>query len=315
MSGLWLTDHSGEVNCDLSAEDFPFKSGFIAIIGLPNVGKSTLLNRILDQKIAITSAKPQTTRNRILGIKNLARAQLIFIDTPGIHHTRVKFNLRLVKRALATLNEANAALWLVDATQRTSNEETIILDALRTLPAPTILGFNKIDVIRKEELLPLMERYRHLHPFAAIMPLSALTGEGVPELIDELLPLLPEGPQYFDPDMVTDLSERFLAAELVREKVMRYCRQELPYAVAVTVDSFEEKPEKSVVVIHAVIQVEKSSEKKIIVGKRGALIKRIGQQARKDIEILLGTRVFLDLFVRVTKNWRKDENLLRRLGY
>jgi GTP-binding protein Era len=292
-----------------------FRSGFIAIIGLPNVGKSTLLNRILDQKIAITTPKPQTTRNRILGIKNLPGAQLILIDTPGVHRTSDKFNARLVKTALGTLNDVNAILWLMEATSKNHEEESLILEAVKKVSSPVILVFNKIDLIRKGALLPLMDRYSHVYSFSALMPVSALSGEGVKELMNELLSLMPEGPQYYPPDMITDLPERFLAAELIREKVTLYCSQEVPYAVAVTMDSFEDKPEQNLVVIHAVIQVERPSQRGILIGKQGAMLKRIGERARQDIERLLGARVFLHLFVQVARNWRSDENQLRRLGY
>lgn len=293
----------------------PFRSGFIAIIGLPNVGKSTLLNCLLNQKIAIVSPKPQTTRNRILGIKNVPGAQLIFIDTPGIHQTSDTFNARLVKTALAALDDANVILWLLDVTKQNQEEENLILKAVKNVSSPLILVLNKIDLIRKEELLPLIERYRHMHSFSAIIPVSALIGEGLEELVKEVISLLPEGPEYYPQDMVTDLPERFLAAELIREKVMLYCSQEIPYAVTVTVDSFEEKPEKNLVVIRAMIHVERPSQRGILIGKQGSMLKRIGERARKDIEGLLGLRVFLELHIHVAKNWRHDKSQLRRLGY
>jgi GTP-binding protein Era len=279
------------------------------------VGKSTLLNCLLNQKIAIVSPKPQTTRNRILGIKNEPGAQLIFIDTPGIHQTSDTFNARLVKTALAALNDVNVILWLLDVTRQEQEEESLILKAVKKVSSPLILVPNKIDLIRKEELLPLIERYRHMHPFYAIIPVSALTGEGREVLLRELISLLPEGPEYYPQDMVTDLPEQFLAAELIREKVMLYCSQEVPYAVTVTVDSFQEKPEKNLVVIHGVIHVERPSQRGILIGRQGSMLKRIGERARKDMERLLGSRVFLELYVQVNKNWRHDESQLRRLGY
>jgi len=273
------------------------------------------LNCLLNQKIAIVSPKPQTTRNRILGIRNETGAQLIFIDTPGIHQTKDAFNTRLVKIALGALNDVNVILWLLDVTKQDQKEENLILKAVKKISSPLILVPNKIDLIRKEELLPLIEHYRHMHSFFAIIPVSALTGEGREELVKELISLLPEGPEYYPQDMVTDLPEQFLVAEMIREKVMLYCSQEIPYAVTVTVDSFEEKPEKNLVVIRAVIHVERPSQRGILIGKQGSMLKRIGERARKDMEGLLGLRVFLELYVHVTKNWRHDESQLRRLGY
>lgn len=299
----------------MNSEQSIFRSGFVAIIGLPNVGKSTLLNRLLEQKIAITSPRPQTTRNRILGIKNLDNAQLIFIDTPGIHSSAEDFNRRIVQTALAAINEVNAVLWLVDGSQPATSDRKLILDTLDSSNRPVILAFNKIDLIEKSKLLPLIDEYRSIHQFEAVIPISALYGDGLDILLNELVALLPEGPQYYPSDMITDLPERFLVSELVREKVMRLCYEEVPYGVAVTVDSFQEKPEKNVVVVHATIQVERQSQKGILIGKGGSMLKRIGEQARKDIEGLLGTKVFLQLFVRVARNWRKDEELLRRFGY
>jgi len=299
----------------LPTDSAPFKSGFIALVGLPNVGKSTFLNHVLEQKIAITSSRPQTTRNRILGILNASDAQLIFMDTPGIHRSDQVFNQRMVKTALAALQESNVILWMVDAAQPYGEDEDLILEAMKSAGAPAVLALNKIDLAKKSDLLVMIDRYRNMFDFAAIVPVSALRNEGLDLVIKELKPLLPEGPQYFPPDMITDLPERFLVAELVREKVMRLCRAEVPYAVAVTVESFEEKPEKNLVVIHAVVEVERQSQKGILVGKEGSMLKNIGQQARKDIEGLLGVKVFLSLFVRVSRNWRRDERKLQQLGY
>jgi len=292
-----------------------FRSGFISIIGLPNVGKSTLLNCILGQKISITTPKPQTTRNRILGIKNLPDAQLIFIDTPGIHQTNDFFNSRLVKAALSTLNDVNVIMWLIDVTSKNRHEEHVIWNAVKKTSSQLILVLNKIDLIPKAEILPLIDHYSHAYSFSELIPISALSGEGVQDLLKVLVPLIPEGPQYYPSDLITDLSERFLASELIREKVMLYCSQEVPHVVAVTVDSFEEKPAQNLVVIHAAILVERPSQRGILIGKQGSMIKKIGERARKDIEQLLGIRIFLNLFVRVAKNWRRDEDQLRLLGY
>ena len=292
-----------------------FKSGFIALAGLPNVGKSTFLNHVLEQKIAITSSKPQTTRNRILGILNAADAQMIFIDTPGVHRSAKSFNQRIVKTAISSIQEANVVLWLVDAAQPFGDDEGLIVEALNDTRTPVVLALNKIDLIKKSQLLPMIEQYQHIHDFQAIVPISALRCVGLDEVVRELILFLPEGPEYFPVEMITDMPERFLVAELVREKVMRLCHEEVPYAVAVTIESYKEKLEKNLVVIHASIQVERQSQKGILVGKQGAMLKKIGQQARADIERLLDLRVFLNLFVRVAKNWRRDERKLRQFGY
>ena len=299
----------------MTAETPPFRSGFVAIIGRPNVGKSTLLNRMLNQKIAITSPRPQTTRNRLTGILNLPDAQLVFLDTPGVHASNRTFNERMVRAALSTVGEVNAVLWMIDAAEPVEEDDPLILQSLRQVRPPVILVVNKIDAVDKAGILPLIDRYRVLYDFTAVVPVSALKGLGLDVLLRELVGLLPEGPRYFPPDMVTDLPERFLVAELVREKVMRLTQQEVPYAVAVVVESFEEKPEKNLVVIHAAIQVERQSQKGIIIGKGGSLLKTVGRQARQDIEVLLGARVFLELYVRVAKNWRQDDRKLREFGY
>ncbi len=299
----------------MNTEGTIFRSGFIAIVGRPNVGKSTLLNRLLDQKIAITSPRPQTTRNRIMGIMNVPDAQLVFLDTPGVHASNKKFNERMVRTALGAIGEVNAVLWLTDVTAPVYEDDDVILEALNQNRPATILVLNKIDAIPKEKLLPQMDHYRNMYDFTGLIPISALQGLGVDILVKELITLLPEGPQYFPPEMITDLSERFLVAELVREKVIRLTQQEIPYSVAVTVDSFEEKPDKRLAVISASILVERESQKGIIIGKSGAMLKEIGRLARQEIELLLGVRVFLELFVKVSRNWRQDDNKLRDLGY
>ena len=299
----------------MSNENQSIRSGFIGIIGVPNTGKSTLLNKLLDQKIAITSSKPQTTRNRILGIKNTRNAQLIFIDTPGIHKSTKNLNQRIVHTALSTLQEVNAVIWVVDSTKPFNEANTLIIENLNKFTVPTVLALNKIDLIPKHKLLPLIDWYRNLHEFVAITPLSALLGDGLDILLEDIVHLVPEGPRFFPEDMITDLSERFIVAELVREKVLRLCHEEVPHAVAVVVQSFEEKPKKNVIVIHAVIQVERVSQKGILIGKNGAMLKKIGRQAREDIEGILGVKVYLELFVRVAKNWRQDERMLRELGF
>ena len=292
-----------------------FKSGFVAIVGRPNVGKSTLLNRILGQKIAITSSKPQTTRNRILGVHHLDQGQMVFIDTPGIHKAQGKLNRFMVEQALTTMSDVDICLMLVEATARPGSGDLYVLDLLAKREVPVVLAINKIDLVEPASLLALIQDYSERFDFRAVVPVSARTGNGVAELIAALEPAMPEGPRYYPEDMLTDQPERFIAAELVREKVMRRMNKEIPYGVGVKVERFEERPEQDLVVINATIHVERDSHKKIIVGKGGQMIKQLGQEARRDIERLLGTRVFLELFVRVDKNWSQSERMLRELGY
>lgn len=299
----------------MNKEPKVFHSGFAAIIGRPNVGKSTLLNRILGQKIAITSNKPQTTRNRILGIHNLNDAQILFLDTPGIHKAKGLFNRYMVDQALSSCSDVDAILLLVEADDRPGGGDEYVLKLIEKSRAPIFLVLNKCDLVPRPELLPLIQAYAERFPFAGIIPVSAMTGEGVDDLVETIRGTLPEGPRYYAEDMITDLPERFIVAEMVREKVFRRTRQEVPYGIAVQVEKFEEKTEKNLVVISAVIQVERDSHKSIILGKRGSMIKAIGQEARKDIERMLGTRVFLELFVRVEPNWTGSARALRDMGY
>ena len=290
-----------------------FHSGFVAIIGLPNVGKSTLLNQILGQKIAITSAKPQTTRHRILGVHTTDRAQVIFFDTPGIHQAKDMLNRHLLQQALSTLSDVDLVLFMVESPRR-SEDYRLIVETLQKQDRPIILALNKIDRIKKEELLPWMEEMGRELPLAALVPISALTGEGVPILLDEIQARLPQGPMYFPADTLTDQPERFIAAEMIREQVFRLTKQEIPYAAAVVVESFnEDRPD--LVRIQATIYVERDSQKGIVIGKKGEMLKRIGTAARQDIERLTGARVFLELLVRVEKNWSRDPRALRRFGY
>lgn len=299
----------------MTEEEKPiFKSGFVSIIGRPNVGKSTLLNLILGEKLAIISPKPQTTRNRILGIKNLPAGQIVFLDTPGIHQSSVKLNQAMVKTALATYNEVDVICFLIEAHRPYHEENEFVLKSLEKVNKSIFLVINKIDLVRKEDLLPIMEKYSSRRPFAQIIPISALLGDGVDILVNELWQILPPGPKYFPDDMVTDLPERFLVAELIREKVFQLTREEIPYATAVVVEEFKEKEEKNLIVIKATIQVERASQKGIIIGEKGRMLKEIGQQARAEIEALLGAKVFLELWVKVEKNWREDPRALRRLG-
>jgi GTPase len=292
-----------------------FKSGFISIIGRPNVGKSTLLNLLLGEKIAIVSDKPQTTRNRILGIKNHPAGQIIFLDTPGIHRAQSRLNRSIVKVALATYSEVDGVCFMIEADRSDNDENDFILETLTKIEKPVFLVINKIDLVPKGDLLPIMERYSRLRSFEQIIPISALLGDGVETFVDELLKILPEGPRLFPEDMITDLPERFLVAELIREKVFQLTQEEIPYATAVVVEDFKEREEKNLIVIRATIQVERESQKGILIGKRGRMLKEIGRLAREEIEALLGARVFLELWVKEEKNWREDPRALRRLGY
>jgi GTP-binding protein Era len=292
-----------------------FRSGFVSIVGRPNVGKSTLLNTILGQKIAIASSKPQTTRNRILGIHNGAASQILFLDTPGLHRAKGKLNKFMVDQALAACSDVDAILFLVEATDPPGGGDDFILDIIAKGKAPVILVINKVDLIERPKLLPLIDAYSRRFGFAAIVPVSAQSGEGVIDLVRTVTGLLPAGPRYYPEDLVTDLPERFIVAEMVREQILKQTRDEVPYGVAVVVERFEEKPEKGLVVIDALIVVEREPHKKIILGKGGARIRSIGKAARYDIERMLGTRVFLDLFVKVEKNWTQSERLLKEFGY
>ena len=292
------------------------RSGYIALIGPPNVGKSTLLNKLLKEKISITAPRPQTTRNKLLGILNDSEMQIIFVDTPGITRARDEFNKILVEGALATLNEVDIICFLVDALKAYREEAELVLEHLKQVRAPVVLAINKTDLVRnKQDLLPLIDQYRKAMSFHAIVPISALTGEGVDDLLAQLKQLLPEGPRYFPEDHLTDQPERFLVAELIREKIFHLLREEVPYAVAVTVEKFSELPEERRIDIEATIHVERDSQKGIIIGRRGQMLKEIGKQARGDIESLLGCHVFLGLFVRVQKNWRKDPRARSEFGY
>lgn len=299
----------------MSEEKIHFKSGFVAIIGRPNVGKSTLLNRILGQKVAITSNKPQTTRNRILGIHNLPDGQILFLDTPGIHKAKGPFNKYMVDQALSSCSEVDAILLLVEANDRPGGGDEYVLKLIERSKAPILLVINKCDLVPRPELLPLIQSWAERFSFQGIIPVSATKGEGVDDLVETIGELLPEGPQYYSGDMITDQPERFIVAEMIREQVFRRTRQEVPYGVGVQVENFEEKPEKDLVVINAVIQVEREAHKSIILGKRGAMIRTVGQAARKEIEKMLGTRVFLEIFVRVEPNWTSSARGLREMGY
>lgn len=292
-----------------------FRSGFIAIIGAPNVGKSTLLNQLLGQKIAITSEKPQTTRHRILGVAHLPGAQLVFLDTPGIHRAKGPLNVRIVEVALKVLGDVDLVVFTTDAAFPGKASDEIILESLKKRSLPVILAINKVDLVNKSTLLPIMDRWRETYPFRTIVPISALKRIQIDDLVTEMIAVLPEGPRYYQEDSVTDLPERFIAAEMIREKVFRLTGEEIPYAVAVTVESFKERPGKDLIDIQATIHVERESQKPIIIGKAGRMLNRIGEQARADIEHMVGSKVFLKLWVRVQKNWTRDAGVIRRFGY
>ena len=291
------------------------RSGYIGIIGRPNVGKSTLMNRLLDYKLAITSSKPQTTRNRILGIKTTDDAQMIFVDTPGIHQSQKALNQYMIRQAINTLGDVDVILMLAEADGSGKKDDRRIIENIMDLRIPVILAVNKIDRVEKPSLLPLMETYAGWYPFETIAPISATQGGGVEDLEREILARLPFGPQYFPEDQITDVPLRFMAAEIVREKVFQFCGEEVPYSVAVVVEEFKERELPKPVYIRAAVVVEKNSQKGIMIGKGGRMLKRIGSAARADLQNLLDRSVYLELWVKVEKNWSRDNKSLSRLGY
>ena len=291
-----------------------FKSGFIAILGRPNVGKSTFFNAIIGDKISIVADKPQTTRNRITGIKNFPDAQLIFLDTPGMHKPKTPLNRAMVQAARDTIGDADVLLMMVEADTLIGPHDLFLIEALAGAEAPVFLAINKIDRIEKLSLLPLIDQYRKLYDFAGIFPICALKREGLEELLTSLKELLPEGPQLFPDDIATDATERFIAGEFIREQILHLTKQEVPYASAVTIDAFKEDEKKNLIRISATISVEKESQKAILIGKKGAMLKKIGTQARLAMENLFGAKVFLELFVRVKKDWTSSDRMLREFG-
>lgn len=290
-----------------------FRSGFISIVGKPNVGKSTLLNAILGEKISIVSEKPQTTRNTIRGVKNIEDGQIVFLDTPGIHEGGGLLNKFMVKEALGSLHDVDGVIYMVEASRAPEEDDLLIIRELEKLKCPVVLVINKVDRVGKQTLLPLIDEYSKLLAFKEVIPISALKGVGVAEVEKAIAAFLPEGPKYFPDDIYTDTPVRFLAGEIIREKVFRFTHREVPYSVAVVVEKFEEK--KDVISISAVINVERDSQKGIIIGKKGAMLKRIGTAARIDIEKLLAGKVFLELFVRVQKEWTRSLSSLKDFGY
>jgi len=292
-----------------------FRCGFVALVGRPNVGKSTLLNSLVGAKLAIVTPKPQTTRTRILGVKTLPQAQVIFVDTPGIHqHPSSLLNRRMIDTALHVLQDTDVIVFLLDAQRGLLPADEDIAQRLSGVRAPVVVVVNKIDLVARATLLPLLERLAVLLPGREIVPVSALTGENTAELLNTITALLPVGVALYPGDELTDQSERVLAQEAVREQLFLHTQQEVPYATAVMVEEFTEKPEKSLVFIRAVIYVERPSQRAIIIGERGARLKQIGQAARLQLERFFGCKVFLELFVKVAKGWANNPGMLRELG-
>lgn len=290
-----------------------FKSGFVTVIGRPNVGKSTLLNSLVGEKIAAVSDKPNTTRNRILGIKTLPDAQLIFLDTPGIHKPRGPLGKAMVHTAMSAVQEADVILMMIEVKEPFGKGDTFII---KSLPKPAVLVVNKIDTIKKNELLPILHESNNFEgKFREILPISAISADGTQELLDTIIKYLPEGPKYFPDDMITDQPERFIVAEFIREKIFTLTQQEIPYQTAVAIEEFQEIPEKNLINISAVIYVERQNHKGILIGKKGEMLKEIGTLARADIERILGTKVFLELWVKVKDKWTHRESLIREFGY
>jgi GTP-binding protein Era len=291
-----------------------FRSGFVAIIGRPNVGKSTLMNHLIGQKIAIMSDKPQTTRNKIHGVYTTDTSQIVFLDTPGIHKPQSKLGDYMMKTAEGALKEVEAVLFLIDVADGLGGGDRFIIEQLKKVDTPVFLVMNKIDKVQPEQLLSIITQYKDLYPFAEIVPISALQGNNVETLLAQIQKYLPEGPQYYPADQVTDHPEQFVVSELIREKILHMTREEIPHSIAVGIEDMRVQ-ENGVVYIGAVIFVERDSQKGIIIGKKGALLKEVGKQARRDIEALLGSRTFLELWVKVKKDWRNQERVLKDFGF
>lgn len=293
-----------------------FRSGFVTIIGRPNVGKSTLLNAILGEKVSIISEKPQTTRNTIKAIVSKEDFQIVFIDTPGIHKPKTRLGEFMVNIAENTLNEVDAVLFLVEAIDTEPGAgDLFIIEQLKKIKSPVILVINKIDLIRKDQILPLISKYNELMRFETVIPVSAMKNEGIDIIMDEIGKLLPEGPRYFPEDMITDQPEKMVAAELIREKILHLLSEEVPHGVGVEVISFKEREGRELIDIQANIYCEKDTHKGILIGKEGKMLKRIGSLSRMEIENILGARVFLQLWVKVKPDWRNSDMMLRTLGY
>nr|WP_295969449.1 GTPase Era [uncultured Bacillus sp.] len=292
-----------------------FKSGFISIIGRPNVGKSTFINRVIGQKIAIMSDKPQTTRNKVQGVLTTNQAQYIFIDTPGIHKPKHKLGDFMMKVAQNTLKEVDVILFMVNAEEGYGRGEEFILEKFQNIKTPIFLIINKIDRIHPDQLLSVIDSYKERFHFAEIVPISALEGNNVENLLEVITKYLPEGPQYYPADQVTDHPERFIVSELIREKALHLTREEVPHSLAVVIEQMERTNEKGIVHVMATVIVERDSQKGIIIGKQGKMLKEIGKRARADIESLLGSKVYLELWVKVQKDWRNKASQLRDYGF
>lgn len=292
-----------------------YKSGFVTLIGRPNVGKSTLMNQLIGQKIAITSDKPQTTRNRIQTVYTEEQGQIIFLDTPGIHKSKNKLGDYMVSVAERTLNEVDVILWLVEPTTFIGAGERYIVEQLEKVKTPVVLVINKVDTVKKEEVLKFIAAYKDIYPFSDIVPVSALKGENTKHLLDTIFKLLPEGPQYYDEDTITDQPERQIVAELIREKALRLLDDEIPHGIAVAIDQMKERKSGDMIDIDATIVCERDSHKGIIIGKKGDKLKQIGIKSRQEIENLLDMHVNLKLWVKVKKDWRDSDFLLKNYGY
>ena len=292
-----------------------YKSGFVTLIGRPNVGKSTLMNRLIGQKIAITSNKPQTTRNRIQTVYTCDEGQIIFLDTPGIHKAKNKLGEYMVSVAERTLKEVDVILWLVEPSTFIGAGEQHIAEQLRSVKTPVFLVINKIDTVEKAEILKFIAAYKDIVDFAEIIPVSALKGENTDDLLQAMMKYLPTGPQYYDEDTITDQPERQIVAEMIREKALRNLSDEIPHGIAVAIDRMHERPNGGIIDIDATIVCERNSHKGIIIGKQGAMLKKIGSQARADMEALLDCKVNLKLWVKVKKDWRDSDFLIKNFGY
>ena len=294
-------------------EETSFKSGFVAVVGRPNAGKSTLVNTLVGSKVSIVTPVPQTTRNRILGILNRPTAQVIFMDTPGVHKPLSRLNQQMMSFVRQALADRDLAVLIVDASERFGKGDQFVIELLKQYAPRTILALNKIDRVHKPDLLPLIDRYSKLYGFEEIFPISALHGEGIEELLAAVVQRLPEGPQYFPSDEYTDQPERFLASEIIREKVIRHTKQEMPYVTAVLIEQFEEG--ETLTRIHATIVVERDSQKPIVIGAGGARLKEIGSEARLDLEKLFPPKVYLELYVKVQPHWRNNRAVIAELDY
>jgi len=290
-----------------------FRVGFVTILGRPNAGKSTLVNRLVGQKVAIVTSKPQTTRNRIQGIVTRPEGQVIFIDTPGVHEGTTALNRQMMREVAAALEGIDVLLLMVDASRTLPHADSLLLEKAERFRNKTILALNKVDRVPKPKLLPLLDAFGKAFPFAAMVPISALKGDGCEALVKEILKLLPEGEPYFAEDQVTDQPERFLAGEIIREKAIQLTYHEVPHALAVIIDKYEETPK--LLRIHATLHVERDSQKKILIGHKGEMLKKVGTEARKELEKLLGSKIFLEMYVKVVPDWRENPSRVRELDW